>query len=386
MTRFAFFAGLAAVAGFAGGCGSSVDAPLEVKELAEALCEAKAACLCHDREGCREAERARWDEIARRAEQRGLEVDQGCADRLTADVRAARCTSASPEQHPCRDFCAPFHGNQARGEKCSAIDPLASDCAQGLVCHAEECKPPCSVLSGRPVGSTCAGSVEACALGTYCAFAEDECRTGAEEGSTCFDIPCADGLRCDSTSACSKLGREGAFCNWNGDCEPNLWCDWNVARCEQRRVAGSFCSYDEECLSGLTCADGLCATPGQAGERCAGGFYCADGLTCVAGTCGGGVARGEPCDSAACAAGNYCDFGAPDGVFVCKALIATGEPCNDASTCLSGHCPHGACAPAPAVGEDCSLTGACALGLSCAEGRCIEAANTGPSVCSYGGW
>jgi hypothetical protein len=114
------------------------------------------------------------------------------------------------------------------------------------------------------------------------------------------------------------MGRSGAACFRERDCEPDLWCADNV--CAMRAAKGAECSPGSgECQAGLACnpTTHSCdtrpsANPGAACDSftvCRGGSCVCDGGLCAStndaldrGNCSTLIADGQACDPTSLAA------------------------------------------------------------------------------------
>lgn len=241
-------------------------------------------------------------------------------------------------------------------------------------------------------------------------------RDDAQEGESCEDGPCADGLDCrdgageDSCRVCQPFAKQGEACGGEPyvQCDEDTYCDGETEKCEARKAGGEPCTYSEECLSwlcresdqtcapdekllrgaacgsgeeeldcaySLRCVDGVCSDGKIAGESCADTGDCVGGHTCLDGSC---VAwdfcttpgLGDACPMGVCAEGNYCDIVGDAASFTCKAQVAAGEPCSlPYLECQAGtYCDLlGDSAACTAQLEDGAT---CVWGMACASGYC----------------
>lgn len=246
--------------------------PIPEEELpeaeAQALCELFFECSCEsdaypDEATCVETRRSTFSDDQAAAQAAGLSYDAQCAGDALALAQSTLC--APYVALDCDSYCAPYHGDLGVGMPCSMpveTQPTWSDCAQGLWCLAGSCQDPCG-------GSGLLGLGDAC---------RDE------------------------------MGQS------LGQCDTNLWCDFETSSCIALPGAGEPCYGGEICAPGAVCdyssGDGLCvAAPGE-GEACTYvcdvGFYC-NGVDGAEGTCVGLPSAGQPCWQGACAAGLLCN-------------------------------------------------------------------------------
>lgn len=232
-----------------------------------------------------------------------------------------------------------------------------------------ECETP--TRPGRRLGESCWGdALNAASLGFSRTCDHGDCVAGSScgatcvgfgsEGSSCAQVPCADGLHCDEASHACVRG-----CTSTNDCDS--WPD------------GAVCA-DGDCIAvhDLPRAGQPCAVSIDAGSVCARGALCRED-----GRCGAAVALGAPCDpgTSACDGRGLCD----PATLRCALPCGAGTCGAEAPYCTSG----GACSADPAamrcfwfdgwLGDD-----PCAPGYRCAESltgaRCTEFATVG-SAC-----
>lgn len=212
------------------------------------------------------------------------------------------------------------------------------------------------------------------------------------EGACCdSEGGCGPNLYCDATHAgvtgtCQPLKNAGASCRSSSECTPGNYCD-QAQGCTPYKSEGDECSSDIDCGE-LACRAAECQTLGIAERDCT--FTgdpteddCAYNTFCVgsdnSATCTPAAGEAETCDSnlstnSDCSTWESalrCVGGA------CQAPAGEGQACsydNSAPACESGlWCDQnpqsdesaGACQPPPGQGEDCSLAWICQDGLFC---------------------
>ncbi len=255
-------------------------------------------------------------------------------DRLAALLCERRTTCGCDDSPTARDACRQQATVSHAGLLPTLTDPRSYDgacagrfveAAAALPCSTDAlyvstsllCSLGCTIESGTvPLGEECAPS------------------QGYEpQGVTALSSPCAPGLACRSSYACS-----GDVCTSRWTCQDA--CAAPVgASCTQRS-----CTPDASCQ---------CANDG-----------CVNGPVCVA-----LPSLGEPCPQGSCAAGLACQYDTAAQTLRCVSRFADGTGCSGVDQCLSGFCPDGVCRPRPGPGEAC-VQGVCPDGLTCHEGVC----------------
>ena len=390
--------------GEGGGSGDGGDPPElddpRIGELAELQCEQIEACGCVGQlavDACVPERVGNWQARLSAGFERGLTFDSACLDTILAEMDAAGCDTPVQGYEPiCARFCAPYHGDVPLGEACTAHDPLVSDCAQGLSCDDGECKLPCTGVVGVREGEPCRNSeddiFDDCGAEQYCDFNPDVCAPLGQLGELCFDRECVDTARCDlDTETCVPKSVEGEPCL--GSCAPGMHCFGGdgPAVCRPYSGEGGSCADGRICDPRLACMPGNDYTcepmPGEGGY-CGAPGLCAPDLLCdaMSQTCVAEPAAGEPCVFLNdCGDDRWCDdsLGMPG---VCQDLIPDGMPCSGAEQCESGSCPAGACATPGGLGDDCSVSRVCDVGLVCNGATCQTTRTRAPAACVYEGW
>lgn len=162
-------------------------------------------------------------------------------------------------------------------------------------------------------------------------FAADPARLcSLPAGTVATGKPCGADVQCQGRlcagknfgcGACSVLGRRGAFCTSDWECQKGLAC----SAAKGPRTCLPFLEVKAVCGTGtapchptLACRQGICATPAKENEPCDPGSQDCDalrGLWCSeTGRCAAPIfaALGERCENPAfenalCGAGTYCD-------------------------------------------------------------------------------
>lgn len=180
--------------------------------------------------------------------------DQDCADRLARALSETSCDRLIPE-FACESYCKLYYGTRFEGEPCDD----SSDCAQGLICLAAECRDPCKLQT--------AGE------GERCEFAV------CDDGLQCIQLEDGDGS--DGPATCVRPGG-GEFCG-DQTCVSGQWCDNGPmgSVCRAAVGPGAACSGHRQCTTKY-CPAGFCEElPGE-GEPCTEQGSCRDGAICVA--------------------------------------------------------------------------------------------------------
>ena len=226
-----------------------------------------------------------------------------CADSRCYAGKSCSQDKECPEGHVCAgSYCKPPANT---GESCLEADDCANkDC----VYYPERLESFCGGIF--PDGSACNGSRQ-CASG-YCKFGLDgfgmcaaqgavgsECEPGS--AGTCLNGQCMynDG---SFTYVCTAAGGEGDAC-LNAPCRDGFACIEGV--CHKPPFAdGLSCDSNSACTSGF-CSNGMCMTPAPAGTACllnGDPAQCADGLYCLpseqlslTGMCQTKLRQGELC-------------------------------------------------------------------------------------------
>jgi hypothetical protein len=251
-------------------------------------------------------------------------------------------------------LCAVGQCQVANGQSCAlAVECQSGFCADGVCCNA-----------------ACAGLCQACSAVKKGAGADGSCGSIASGGDP--DDECAGATACNGGGACA-LVVNGNPCAVAAECQSGFCVDGVCcssacnAECQACTAAkkgnGSNGSCgpiatatdpDNECPNALVCAPGGCKLPN--GEACVAPATCVSGF-CVDGVCCDAVCSGP-----------------------CLACVAAKKGAGVDGTCgniTSGTDPDAECGGAAA----CSGAGACALfangvacavGLECASGFCVD--------------
>ncbi|MBX7102203.1 MAG: hypothetical protein K1X89_31090, partial [Myxococcaceae bacterium] len=208
---------------------------------------------------------------------------------------------------------------------CPSSCTTTSDCANGGVCTAGQCR------GGKGPGQSCSSPLE--------------CQNGLCVDGVCCDVAC-DGA-CEACNRPGKLGTCGAVPAGNvGDpsCNPFV-CDGNNRSCP------TSCSSSTQCAPGLNCVGGLCRDTKPPGASCANGMQCASGF-CTDGVC---------CDAKCDGACEACNVAGKEGACTPAAKGDPGAPACTPYTCdgTSGDCP-----------SSCQADADCAAGAACVKGAC----------------
>jgi len=259
--------------GGGGDDGGTPAQPIPEEELPDAeaatLCELFFDCSCEsaeypDEATCVDTRRSAFIDDQTAAQAAGLTYDAQCAGDSLALAQSAGCLPYIALD--CDSYCAAYHGELGVGMPCTMpvqTQPTWSDCARGLWCLAGTCQDPCGA--------------EAMLLGV---------------GEACRD----------------EMGQS------LGDCDTDLWCDFQSNTCIALPGVGEPCYGGEICAAGAVCdyssGDGLCIVAPGAGEPCT--YVCAEELYCngvdgAEGTCVPLPDAGQPCAQGACSAGNVCN-------------------------------------------------------------------------------
>lgn len=240
----------------------------------------------------------------------GIDFDD-CAENLVCDWESRRCMSLPEIGEPCpsgdcvRDAYCDWDDNICRaaasvGARCGEID-----CVEGAYCDWGQVDGICR--ADRTEGQSCRDS--RCADGLLCDYDRDACVAPASENRPCGG-GCEEGLFC-LDGLCRAPLEEGASCR-NGACAEGLWCDWSIERCAALPDGeGQPCPVGE-CAGRLWCdtsndPQGECRLRAPFGDPCTGHRQCETGF-CPAGFCEDLPLEGDSCASAnACANGLVCD-------------------------------------------------------------------------------
>jgi hypothetical protein len=307
-------------------CGSDSTKP-SINATKDNVCDQIAQVACYDMYQCcsegeiehdlnvtdpRTEDQCR-DDIRRLCERRLATVEASLtAGRVTFDTGTMNtCLKAivAPDNEcatvadklPWTDACmmSAWVGNVAVGGACFYSFECAGDGA--AYCAPNET---CTALpsSGQPCAQ------QGCALGFYCDFTNDQCKTLQGQGGTCTsNTQCMKDLFCDlsggtGTGSCQPLHQGGEACSGNQSCESNQclpgqcmrnnFTCYTSANCEKYcgsgPLQGSFCSSDTSCeghcsvTTTQTCTSSTQCPQSPTAETCV--LY-----PCVADTCVGDV-------------------------------------------------------------------------------------------------
>ncbi len=151
---------------------------------------------------------------------------------------------------------------------------------------------------------------------------------------------CTIGL--DFCGTCETLLAVGDDCTTEAStCGPEAFCD--AGACRARVPNGETCTPDDRCMAGSGCIDALCQGPTfvALGDACGATARCPYLTACVGGVCTSTVGVGEACSASA-----PCEIGLCAGG-VCVAPRDDGEACGGNAGCSSGMCIEGMCEPRP---------------------------------------
>lgn len=296
-----------------------------------------------------------------------------CALGLVCDGVHSQCPAGCTDDADCEaDAYCDDEGQCAErrptAAHCGQSEECASGhCVDGLCCESicdSQCKAcdnpnapgSCTAVDGAPHGSrpACEGSGHCNAAGDF--VPAPLCISGSCGVPSALDCQ---GYHC-TASGC------GTRCLSEQDCSNGAYCS-EAKLCESRQQDGKVCSRSTECISGQ-CVDGVCCDSDCKGQCAACDLpgmrgRCSD----VLGPPHGGrpVCPGSPSCNAA--EGTYVRAPECDGAGACAPPET--ESC-DGLRCTIEGCLTG-----------CSLSGDCADGFACEEGRCVQA----PGRCSDDG-
>lgn len=240
---------------------------------------------------------------------------------------------------------------------CGPLHPTGL-CAAGYQCYGGQCFEDAAFCSATntaglcPPNQTCRGGV--CESATaLCSVANPTGRCDA--GTSCRAGQCiSDALLCSGTNqeGLCLLTTEACL---EGTCVPEA----NL--CSAANPTGL-------CASGLSCTNGVCATPNPCSPAEPMGF-CAGGERCLDGTC---IPTGQLCSAAnptgLCATGRTC----LDGTCTNDALLCT--PALPAGLCpMNETCLEGACTANADLCSATNPTGRCVTGQTCLDSQCVDA-------------
>lgn len=209
------------------------------EQVAAAVCSLRSQCGCDDADSpqCGQEFLTYFTDLQSYATSNGLKYDANCAARRIQEYLAAGCNASDVNNHDACSSCYVYSGAVQPGEICATVDPLfdfgiLSTCASAETeCYIGKCVPP-----GASEGEWCWGT-KGCSSGLACSAQGTVC-VSAKEGEPCLgagpsDMPCADGLWCDST-VCRARKSTGSDCQKGEECI-TLFCDG--AHCKDRVIA-----------------------------------------------------------------------------------------------------------------------------------------------------
>lgn len=274
------------------------------------------------------------DAIRAALEDGRLHLDKNALDECLEAYERPEC-----QQTPAACFQI-VAGDAAEGQRCF----LPLECQDGLFCNASDEVCPGTCQPAKGAGER-AASAEQCRPDLCFQAQESRCVACAEEGQSCLEGPCRQGLRCDD-GTCRGPGGLGVACSRFTDyCQFGLVCSQGV--CAARVGIGEACTnLDARCRAGSSCVEGTCRLDPKEGEQCQ--LSCLPGLFCQSpiadepATCVRVPKAGESCRAAlTCTFGAYCDRSTTN----CVPFKKAGEACTDSLECGITNCVGGSCAP-----------------------------------------
>jgi hypothetical protein len=243
-------------------------------------------------------------------------------------------------------------------ESCTANDPDLSTCSDGTYCNgADACSSGmCSTHTGNP----CPGLDGDGDCSESCNEGSDSCTANDPAAS-----PCNDGLFCTAADTCNASGTcvgSGNPCpGSDGDMDCSESCNETSDSCSANDPNGSGCNDGTYCNGADTCSSGACSAhagnpcPGSDGDgdcsetcnegsdsctandptgtTCNDGVFCTDTDACSAGTC---LGTGDPCPASD--GDDDCSESCNEGSDSCTANDPNGSPCGPGRYCWSGSC------------------------------------------------
>jgi hypothetical protein len=314
----------------------------------------------------------------RRSGGRGTCCGGSCVDLGSDQSNCSACGYA------CTFYCDP--------EGCGALStPCEGGCPDGSACYAGGCAP--SSCTGKNDGSACVaenGGLLVCCGGSCSDTSSDGRNCGGCGLSCVYPDQCILGtcgllVACQGNGdRCTVDGGAPGYC-CAGECVPSyyrsgFWLlsaslltpyfdDANCGQCGQACAPGTTCqiSGSPSCIgdAGIGCGDGC-----PAGSDCQGGF-------CLPFTCDGGSATCAVNGSPATCCGDLCtQLGSDD-----QNCGGCGGACAAGLSCVSGACID------PSSGQGCGAQFPCPLGSICSESACFAPSCLGGSegrLCAYG--
>lgn len=248
----------------AAGCGrvSKDDAPEAVADL---VCQLRSDCDCLDQSACQSRVEDAVSTMIVDAEDAGLEYDAKCMGELLTHVEEQGCHWAVEGGGKDSCLCRPFYGEQIEGGQCQNIqtvdipglDIQIDTCDAETLCWPPHlpsgtCVPRCWVHTGKPKGESCVTPPFLdCAEGLACT--QDVCRPGPAVGEPCEDRGCEKGAFCDDDFVCAQLRSQGEPCDDFRQCASD-YCPNGT--CQPLPGFGDECFGG--CQQGLACDGGTC--------------------------------------------------------------------------------------------------------------------------------
>jgi hypothetical protein len=280
-------------------------------------------------------------------------------------------------------------------EKTVCVALAATICAKVVTCGCGVTDLDACIAAQRPACErSFAGPIARVALGQLSFNGESAEKCRADYGRAIDG--CASPNDTPYSSACARMFVDATAVG--GQCDTNnarMGCASGTGFCGEGGACVALPAEGQPCPNrvcggDLVCVDGLCGpmpAPRNlpAGSDCMGSSDCAAGLGCVTGKCAAAPAIGESCDdSTACARGAEC---APSNDRVCQEKGREGE------RCMGDECEAGlacdltatfpVCRPLLALGEACDMGSSCVAGATCNAGRCVELPAQG-ETCLFG--
>ena len=271
------------------------------------------------------------------------------------------------ENFPMSSACENFSytvGDKGDGDSCS----IKGECQADLQC----------IFSNEMCSIGTCGTFDFCQNDSDCEFREDRiCLNGdcvkppAEEGASCNDRDCMEGLACTDMGnnficLSKKVVGQGADCGNNIKCEAGLVCAYESGKCLVPSQLNQPCELSEStysfstCQSGLYCANGRCQYEPSPGDRCgsrqlrgplSGTYYCPYGTLCI-----------EECpqENSECKS------------FTCKRLAYNTQACSQDLDCRGQICDEGICKPRSEWFMMTQPTEPCETDDECSSYQCID--------------
>lgn len=267
---------------------------------------------------------------------------------------------------PDSSLAAAVHDHKVRYDGVAAaacVDALAKQSCDATSRDARVAPAPCGkVLTGElGGGAPCAFSTEcksgscmfgsACDPSTCCAGTCADTSPSPIGGACHVDSDCVADTYCGLDQLCHALGKDGATCYGDNQCDYGLACitATNPGICHALGADAGPCPYGRCASVGDTCnASMTCVAVGLPGAACTMDAQCSPYGRCdtASGQCAAAPDIGQPCTSQ-CEADAWCD----SMTATCQALLTDTTPCNTDLECASYLCKEGpvfdACAERP---------------------------------------